>query len=136
MPTVPLSQPYIPKTMGHMVWVCGTAVAWSGTHNKLTLKKKDLASILGTALGTVGPLFGAFQVSQPLKNSKPLGQPAILTEAGSERMCNKGKKGSDFRTDYAVKACEPVPQRPVDLCGGHVGGVGRFSMHGRRRRFM
>jgi hypothetical protein len=84
MASVPLSQPYIPKTMGHMVWVCGTAVAGTGTLSKLPLKNKDLASILGTVLGTVGPLFGAFEVSQPLKNFKGLGQPVLVPgERGS-----------------------------------------------------
>lgn len=77
MASVPLSQPYIPKTLGHRVWVCGTRVAGTGTLNKLLLENKDLASIFGTVLGTAGPLFGAFKVSQPLKNFKALGQPAI-----------------------------------------------------------
>ena len=63
MTAVPLSQPYIPKTMGHMVWVCGTAVAWFGTLVKLSLKNKDLALLCGTALGTVSLVFGAFQLS-------------------------------------------------------------------------
>jgi hypothetical protein len=96
MSTVPLAQPYIPKTMGHMVWVCGTALVWRGTLSKLPLKKKDLVSILGSAIGTIGPLLGTLEVSQPLKKFKALGQSAILAAAGSEKMCRRGKRAATF----------------------------------------
>jgi hypothetical protein len=85
MVTVPLSQPYIPKTMGHMVWVCGTAVAWLGTLVKLSLENKDLAIFCGTALGTIGLVFSVFQVSQLIKKIKALGHSSFpqISRAGA-----------------------------------------------------
>jgi hypothetical protein len=90
MVTVPLSQPYIPKTMGQMVWVCGTAVAWPGTLGECSLKNIDLPAFFGTALGTAKATFDVFVVSQPFKNSNELGQRANL------RIC-RGKIRRYFR---------------------------------------
>jgi hypothetical protein len=97
MTAVPLSQPYIPKTMGHMVWVCGTAVAGLGTLRQSSLKNKDLASLFGTVLGTASLVFVVFQVSQAIEAIKSVGTPGVF--AGKRRGATscRGKNLSDFR---------------------------------------
>jgi hypothetical protein len=77
MASDPLTQAYIPKTMGQMVWVCGSAEIGLGSLVKLPLKNKDLSLIFGSVLGSVGLFSGAFQVTQRVKKIKGLGQPPV-----------------------------------------------------------
>lgn len=106
MAAVPLSQAPIPKTMGQMVWVCGTAVAWPGTGENLSLKNKDLALISGTARGTVRPIFGAFQVSQPSKIFRRLGHPEISQTTGAKRAATFALVGSRARPREVVRGTD------------------------------
>jgi hypothetical protein len=114
MTSDPLTQAYIPKTMGQMVWVCGPAGFGLGSLVKALLKNKDLGLIFGSVLGSVALFFGAFRLTQPAKKIKGLGQPAVWKVFGLN--C-RGKIGSDFRpgrTGRQEVEGYPWPQR-VDL---------------------
>jgi hypothetical protein len=108
----PVAQPYIPKSKGHLLWVCGTRRFGLGPLIKQPLKNKDLHSIFGPVLGPLGYVFTVFQVAQPLRNFRDMGHPAIREgQPGQKWPLNR----RDFRPWLALEIARGLHQAEKEL---------------------